>query len=104
VKVMAAPIMGTPEEVCASTTKPARKANPARTFWLLPERMVRRASAMGFAATGVVRSVVLASPNCPLALLPQPRRLPSLSSARLYESPAAMATALLMPGTCTGVS
>ena len=53
-------------------------------------------------STGVVLSIVLPSPSCPLPFLPQHITLPSVSTTHECSCPAAMLVALVMPETSTG--
>ena len=53
-------------------------------------------------ATGVVRSVVVVSPNWPSLLRPQHDTLPGVTIAQVWKSPPSMFDALL-PATLTGV-
>src|SRR5882672_9906744 len=54
-------------------------------------------------ATGTDRSVVVPSPSCPSLLAPHAITVPSPSSARLWSSPAEIATIPLSPLTATGL-
>src|SRR5688572_17590407 len=55
-------------------------------------------------ATGVLRSVVLPSPNSPESLRPQQRAPPACVSAQVCRKPAVIAlTSLLSPSTAAGL-
>ncbi len=77
----------------------------ARLWWLPPAMAVTVGPAGRLTATGVVRSIMVPSPNSPWSFWPQARTAPVDVNAKLWSLPPAMAVTSAPTGrlTATGV-